>query len=255
MKLLTLNLHCMAEENIPEKQERITKAIIDNDIDVVFFQEVAQSLTSKKLNNMMREDNYGLTIIKKLRKQGLEYDYYFETTNLSFGSYEEGLMIISKYPLINRKCTFVSEMKDFSNWSVRKHLCADIKHNDTIITLSTVHLGWTEGIEVFENQVDLLIDNIDQNHLNILAGDFNVSSKSSSYEYLKGKNLYDLFALNGETDKHTPTHLKNMDTHKGETRIDYIFANNSVDVIDKKIFFNKNLVSDHYAVFLEIKFQ
>ncbi len=254
MKLLTLNLHCMAEKDILEKQERITKAIIDNDIDIIFFQEVAQSLSSNKIDNMIREDNYGLSIVNNLKKHNLEYDFYFETTNLAFGSYEEGLMIISKYPLYNRHCTFVSKIEDYSDWSVRKHLRADITIKNTTMTLSTVHLGWTEGIEVFENQVDLLINNIDYNHINILAGDFNVSSRSSAYKYLKSKKLYDLFALNDDKNLHTPTHIKNIDTHKGETRIDYVFSNEPLDVVNRKILFNKNLVSDHYAVFLEIKF-
>jgi endonuclease/exonuclease/phosphatase family metal-dependent hydrolase len=44
-----------------------------------------------------------------------------------------------------------------------------------------------------------------------------------------------------------------MDIHVESKRIDYIFSSKKVKVLNRYILFNKQRVSDHYGVYIEIE--
>jgi maltose 6'-phosphate phosphatase len=252
LKLLTLNLHCLEEENIPRKQEGIIAEILKKDIDIIFLQEVAQYIDSKIVQDTVKESNYAYNLQQILLEKGKQYYFYFEPIKKSFNIYDEGVAILSKYPLHDVKGNYVSNCQEYEYWRTRKMLKGDIERIDKTISLVSVHLGWTDGFEIFEDQVERLLAHLDEKNVLIVAGDFNVSPKTKEYSFLIKNGLNDLF---GSIPKYLfePTHIKDMDLHKGTTRIDYIFSNMKLEVLNREILFQEEKVSDHYGVYLEIR--
>jgi len=149
----------------------------------------------------------------------------------------------------------VSRETSYDTWWTRKIIKASIRYNNTIIDLVNVHLGWTGYDEIFENQVDLLIDNLDFDNTNLIAGDFNVSENSDGYKYVLSKGLNDLYFNNNMDYFHDVTHRDYIDEKKIATRIDYVMSNEEFDTKDRKIVFKDKRVSDHFGVYIEIEFK
>lgn len=252
MKLLTLNLHCYAEIEIIRNQSLISQLLIDEGIDVIFFQEVAQSETAKIVVDNIKEDNYAYIIQQLLKDEGYDYDLHYMYGNLAFGVYQEGLAILSKSKLENKRHFFISNKVDYYDWHTRVIVSCETSINNQKITLTSAHLGWTEGDEVFEDQVDKLISNIVPKGISILAGDLNVASGSRSYDYVIGKGYYDLFYNDDEEFFFTPTHISDLDVQVGSNRIDYILSNTQFKLTSRKIVFKEPLVSDHMGVLIDV---
>ncbi|MCK5761823.1 MAG: endonuclease/exonuclease/phosphatase family protein, partial [Candidatus Izimaplasma sp.] len=178
MKMLTLNLHCFAEITIKENQKQIVDTIIKEDIDIVFLQEVSQSESLKIMFNDIKRDNYGYVLKQLLEEQGYSYYYHYKIGNLSFNKYDEGLAILSKTPMFHMKHHFISRSVEYSDWSTRVIVSAKTIINDRTLSLTSTHFGWSDGFEVFEDQVDSLLDTLNPEDLNIVAGDFNVKAGS-----------------------------------------------------------------------------
>ncbi|AIO18406.1 Maltose 6'-phosphate phosphatase [Candidatus Izimaplasma bacterium HR1] len=252
LKLLTLNLHCLEEDNIKEKQIFIIEEILKKDVDIIFLQEVAQYTDSKTVYENVKESNYGYQLQQLLKENGKEYYFYFDTIKHSFDKYDEGVAILSKHILYDVKGNYISKSQDYDYWRTRKMIKGDIHRLDKKISLVSAHLGWSDKYEVFEDQIDRLLTHVDDNHVLLIAGDFNVSPKTKEYSYIINRGLSDLFGSNPKF-LFEPTHIKDMDLHKGETRIDYLFANMKLEVLRREVLFNKNRVSDHYGVYIEIR--
>lgn len=253
MKLLTLNLHCFAEETIQQNQDKIAQFIYDNDIDVVFFQEVAQKMDSPIYDGQIKTDNYGKIVMEKLDELGVNYHYHFESSNRAFNDLDEGVALLSKHRIFNKECFYVSRETSYEQWHSRKLCKGSIKIHDDVIELVSIHLGWTGLGEVFEDQVDELFKHLNLENDILLGGDFNVSEDSFEYQYLISKGLKDLY-YNGE-DKyfHDPTHRDYIDVKKEATRIDYILSNKMYQTVSRKLVFTEDRISDHYGVYIEIK--
>ena len=74
MKLLTLNLHLWAEDDQINKLKKIANFIKENDVDVCFFQEVAQLESNEIIVDNIKKDNNAYLIKTYLDK---EYYLYF----------------------------------------------------------------------------------------------------------------------------------------------------------------------------------
>lgn len=254
MKILTLNLHCYAEEDVFKKQQVIVNAIIEHKIDVILLQEVAQTEKKEVLFDDIKEDNYGYLLQQLLKNKGLNYDYYYQSGNRSFGSYDEGLAILSNRKLSNKRKFYISKKINYNDWSTRLIVSAQMEIEHKFITFTSAHLGWTDGDEVFEDQVDRLFFNMDENKINIIGGDFNVSAGSSGYDYLMSKGYKDIY-FNSEKEYFTiPTHQDNIDVKKGSSRIDFILTNYPYSLKKRDILFMESPVSDHFGVLVEIEF-
>ena len=253
MKVLSLNLHCFAEKNIVENQHTISNFILRNDIDIIFFQEVAQSEQDELVTEHIRMDNYALIVQQILEDSKKTYYLHYMFGNLAFGSYQEGLAILSKYKYVDTAHKFISKKVDYYDWHTRVIVNARIVYNNVDINLYSAHLGWSEGEEVFEEQIDRLITN--HSELTIYAGDFNVYAGSKEYDYIINKGLIDCSYFGDKKYFQHPTHIKDLDVQSGENRIDYVFTNRPVKVIDRKIVFKDNLVSDHYGVYIEFEIE
>lgn len=252
LKLLSLNLHCLEEDNLQEKQSRIVDEIIKRDIDVVFLQEVAQYLDSDIVYGNLKDSNYAYQLQQQLLKKGAQYHLYFEPIKKAFNKYDEGVALLSKYSLHNIKGNHISKCTEYHYWRTRKMIKGDLVRLDKTISFVSVHLGWSDNYESFEDQIERLTAHLDDNNVLIIAGDFNVSPKTNEYGYIIDKGLNDLYGSNPKY-LFDPTHIKNMDIHEGSTRIDYFFANMNLEVLHREILFKKNTVSDHFGVYLEIR--
>lgn len=255
MKLLSLNLHCFAENNIIRNQEIIAMFIMENDIDIIFLQEVAQTEKLNDLKENIKADNYGYVLMEKIKEMGKDYDYHYMFGNLAFGDYQEGLGILSKTKLYDKEHFFISKNKDYYDWHTRVIVSCKTLLDNMEITLTSAHLGWTEGEEIFEEQIDRLVSKIKDKGISLLAGDFNVSSSSDHYKYIIDQGFKDVYYNNEIEHFYTPTHVADIDVHDGKNRIDYIFSNTNYKLIERKIVFTKDLVSDHYGVYVEIEME
>lgn len=253
MRILTLNLQLFQEELLERNQQLISDFIIDNDIDVVFLQEVAQLVNSPIYKDKIKIGNYGQILQDKLMDKGKSYDYYYDYGNIAYNSVDDGLAILSKHRLSHKESFYVSRETSYDRWWTRVIPKASIKYNGEIIDLISVHLGWTEHGEVFEDQVDNLMKHVDMSRTTIMAGDYNVSEESKEYKYIINKGLNDLY-YNGE-DKyfHDVTHKPYIDVKKESKRIDYVLSNKKFNIIKREVVFKDPTVSDHYGVYIEIE--
>ena len=253
MKLLSLNLHLLVEETISKNQDTISRFIFDNDIDVIFLQEVAQRINSPIYNGDIKVDNYGKVLMDKLEDLGKSYYFYYEIGNISYNTVDEGVAILSKYPLVRKKSFYVSRETSYDKFWTRRIVKASINYNNQVIDLISVHLGWTHGEEVFEDQIDQLMLEVSNDNLTLIGGDFNVSETSKEYQHTIKQDLTDLYYNGDESYFHDRTHMDYIDVKKIATRIDYIFSNRKLKTISREIVFEEDRVSDHFGVMMEIE--
>ena len=253
MKILTINLHCFAEKNIILNQNTIVESILEENIDVILLQEVAQTRTCNIVSDDVKADNYGYKLKQSLALSGVNYYYHYKFGNQAFGLYDEGLAILSKTKLTDKKHFFISKTKDYNNWNTRIIVSAKTVIEGKEIVFTSTHLGWTDGYEVFEDQVDLLIDNLNSEDINIIAGDYNISPGTKEYKHIISKGYIDLFFNNEKKYFNIPTHINDIDQKVGSSRIDYVMSNRQFKILNRKVLFNKYRVSDHYGILIELE--
>ena len=256
MKLLTLNLHLWHEEDQINKLKKIANFIQEKDVDICFFQEAAQLESNELIIDNIKKDNNAYLIKSFLDK---EYYLYFEYKKNGYEVYNEGLAILSKYPLINKDWFYISKIRNPKDWHTRIIVKASINYNNEIIDLYSSHIGWDEGIEKHFDQIDEYMKNINQKNKFILAGDFNCMYNSIQYKYILSKGLTSIIEKVNIDPYLNPTFHFKLDFPSNETiknsHIDYFFTNDkNIKVNDYNIYFNEddNLVSDHHLVMVDI---
>ena len=252
MKILTLNLHCFEESTISKNQKLIVDTIIKENIDIIFFQEVGQTKNLPILFDDIKDDNYGYKVKSLLEEKGYKYYYHYKIGNQSFENYDEGVAILSKTELINKTYFYASNQTSYLKWYTRIIVSASTNILGKKLTLTSAHLGWSYGTELFENQFDKIIENLNSKDINIIAGDFNVGPDTKEYNHMISRGYHDLF-YNGDSKYfNIPTHLDDIDVKVGSSRIDYIMSNIKFDIIDRRVLFKDNRVSDHFGVLINI---
>jgi len=252
LKLLTINLHCYAETDVKNKQLIIVNEIMNCNADIIFLQEVAQTHDLKIIKENIKDDNYGYILQNMLKEQSVDYFYYYEPIKMGYGIYDEGVGILSKFPLNNKISKLISKTTDYQNWKSRKVLAYDLNLDNKNIRVATTHFGWTDDLEIFEDQFDLASGVLNENGLAILAGDFNIAGDSKEYEYIMGLGWHDIFSHHKNYVNAITFHGDDVSKSK-ESRIDYIMTNRKIKLINQSILFKKRRVSDHYGVFAEIE--
>jgi maltose 6'-phosphate phosphatase len=233
-------------------QEMIVSKIIELDIDIIMLQEVAQYFDDKLVKDKIRDSNYGLQLQRKLREKEKTYNYCYEPIKQSFKKYDEGLGILSKYPINDFAGIYISKTRDYSNWKSRKMVKCQTIIDQINLSLVNVHMGWSDGYEVFEDQVDLLVENSDLTGFTIFAGDFNVRPSSKEYAYLISKGLIDVFK-DDQKMFNKFTFSSETDAYDEKSRIDYFFFSKEFHLLDRELLFTEKLVSDHYGVYIKIQ--
>lgn len=250
-RLMTLNLHCFAEEDIPNKQEIIVETILSKKPDVICLQEVAQSRSEDDLSRRnIHQDNYGFRLVEEVQKRAnIKYYFYYKSIKRSFDIYDEGVAILSLKPLREEEVKVISKTNDYDNWKKREILAYTLQNQDEQITIATTHFGWSDGYEVFEDQFCLATENIKDKPLTILAGDFNIRFQSDEYKYITKQGWHDLF-IDDLKFCQLPTFRGDFATNDSPARLDYIMTNHKVKCMEKEILFGENRVSDHYGIFV-----
>lgn len=278
MKLLTLNTHSLIEKNYEEKLKHFIDAVLKEQPEIIALQEVNQNIKAKKadenlLNNyvqadskvVLKEDNHVMRIANMLEAKGTVYKWSWIPIKLGYDIYEEGIAIMSKYPITEIKEFYISKCKDFYNWKSRKVLGIKVLVNETFKWFYSVHMGWWDDEQDnFINQWKCFISKLKQdNNLDIyLMGDFNNPAHVSNegYDYIISSGWFDTYTLSKRKDDGITVSSK-IDGWENKKvldsmRIDYIFKNSNNEVETSQIIFNRknyNIVSDHFGVMITEK--
>ena len=183
MRVLSINLNTYQEEKQFDKFMNIANEIVNRNIDVVLFCEAGQSLMSKCIEGDIRKDNAVKIICDKVNEilGSQVYKFKWEMVHLGFKIYEEGVAIMSKYPLENIESKYVSKTSDLFTFKSRKVLKATIQNVD----FYSCHLGWEDDeVEPFSSQMDVLNQWVDKSRFAILGGTFNNDVKTKSYRQI-----------------------------------------------------------------------
>lgn len=262
MKLLTLNCHSWQEENQLDKIKYLAEIISHKDYDVIALQEVSQSINSASVEMDIKEDNFALLLKMELDKiTENNYEFYWDFSHIGYDVYEEGLAIMSKHKFINNESFFITKGEDRTYWKTRKIVKSSIEIKDEIFDFYSCHLGWwIDDEEPFKYQADKLLDTISNSAAAIFMGDFNNNAfvRNEGYDYLLSKGLIDLYLETDSTDECSATAKGKIDgweENREKLRLDLILSNKPLKVKSANVIFNgknKNIISDHYGVELEI---
>lgn len=257
MKLLTLNCHAWQEENQLEKIEALAKAIQENSYDVIALQEVSQPIDGQVIRENVKSGNYVIVLLEALQQLGVtDYEYVWDLSHFGYETYEEGLALLTKHPIIEKRSFFVSQSHDIKNWKTRKIVGASIRYKGELISFYSCHLGWWhDEEEPFEHQAKSLLEHVQGKERFFLMGDFNnhAGLKGEGYEYLMQHGLYDIYRLAREKDSGVTVQGKiaGWDQNKQDLRIDLILTNQLCQVAYSQVIFNdvhRPVVSDHFGI-------
>lgn len=253
LNLLSLNLHCLEEKNIDRNIMIISKVIRDLNIDVIFFQEVAQIHSESIIFDNIKPSNLAYKIQSMLNLKKTKYYLSFEPIKYSFDKYDEGLAILSKFPLRDKVVTLLSDTKNYYDWRKRVSLKHTILINNITLDLITTHLGWDDQNESFEKQFSILNKIYTNNHA-LIGVDLNIPYNDIGYENVLSSNYIDLYALNNHKSN-DPSYPNKLDIHNKPSRIDYILSKQLYTIIDQRMIFKDPMVSDHYGLYMKLRIE
>lgn len=261
-RLLTLNLHCYQEDDQLNKFGLIADEIARQNIEVVCFQEAAQNRNSTSVKQNLKEDNAAYVIQQiLLNKFGLDYQLEWDWSHYGWQEWEEGLAILSKYPIRNFESKYVTNSTSKSDWKSRIAVYADIEVNEELmVPITNTHLGWLgDEEEPYESQLKKL-RSFQGTNPGILAGDFNLAAGTAGYQLLLKPDTVDCYLLAnpaGMLDATIGGQIDGWESGDPEgMRIDYVWLDTAspFKVIDAKILFKEKdiwPVSDHAGVLVE----
>lgn len=261
MKLLTLNCHAWHEENQLEKIRYLAAAIKKNAYDVIALQEVNQSIDEGSDEQFVKPDNYARVLLQEMENLGATgYSMVWGFSHLVYGRFEEGLVILTRHPVIEEHAFFVSKDTSKESPKTRKIVGATIRYDGRPITFYSVHTGWwLDTEEPFKYQADQLLQHIRKDVPVFLMGDFNNNAylQEEGYAYLMSHGLYDTYTLAEEKDDGITVKGKitGWSQNKEDLRIDLILSTETARVKSSRVIFNgdhKPVVSDHFGVEVEL---
>lgn len=263
MKLLTLNTHSLIDKNFGNSAEILANAIIQEKIDVIALQEVNQPVlgdvisTSSPIsvNYPIKNGNYILKVLEYLKKSSHNYYSIWYGFKKSYGMYEEGVGIITRLPVKNAEYLLLSSGRENPEWKRRCAVGIATPYGNFYST----HMGWWQDKdEPFLEQWERLKAAVCGKSAFIM-GDFNAESdvKGEGYDLVTADGFYDTYCL-AESRDDGFTVADKIDGWQTDRRkrIDYIFSNSPLRVINSAVIFDgKNYakISDHFGVVIEIE--
>lgn len=268
MKILSLNTHSYLETESEKKLVYLAGSIRDIEPDIVAFQEVNQNkeaLTVSDLTDVvfaqhgksLKSDNFGLRCAILLKDMG--YKLVWLGIKQGYIKYDEGVCFLSRLPIEAVDFFRISKCNDYNNW--KKRMTLGIKVGGR--WFYNVHIGrWDDQEEPFSDQWAIL-----DNELKVfddvwIMGDFNAPDdlKDEGYDRILKSGWFDAYKLaqekdNGFTIVGKIAGWEDKDDCFTNKRIDYFFANKKQNVKSLKTVFNgknKDVVSDHYGIVMEI---
>ncbi|MFZ4412646.1 MAG: endonuclease/exonuclease/phosphatase family protein [Bacteroidales bacterium] len=273
--ILTLNLHTYQETQQNEKFNIITDIIGKMDIDFIALQECAQNKSSAIKEGIVRVDNMALIISDRLKqKYNANYNYVWNWSHYGWTVWEEGLAILSKYPLLASEDRYISSVTDVNNISSRKAMYATYQLPKGRINIFSAHTHWRTSLTDEEQNneiknIQLMVDEkeaLTPVKASIICGDFN-GNPTSDFPWSEGYNTMmknndykdSFFEIYPAANSKPPQSIYNTIGGDLPGRIDYIFIKNNayLKVVDSQIIFKNDVagnVSDHYAVLTKLIF-
>jgi len=226
VKVATWNVK-RCEYQMMRRHTELLKILIEKDCDIIALQEAGL-------------DFYSLIDNDKFKK----YQYT---------SYCEGLIVLSKYPIITQKCNFDISLQ------CRPILIVDILYNDKILRVIDVHL---DSFKIYKNirfkQIEYLKKQINCENV-IVLGDFNINDADPENEKLdeilidSWKALY--FDDKGYTWNKEKNYLARVSSAWDDPneRIDRIFVNHaewldSMELLGTEPIDDNLWPSDHFGL-------
>lgn len=273
--LLTINLHTYQENNQIEKFDILTQVIGKMDIDFIAFQECAQNKSAKVTEGIIRKDNMALIIKDSLKQKfGKEYNFAWDWAHYGWNVWEEGIAVMSKYPMLSTDSKYISSSTSKTSITSRKTIVGSYQIPQGIFNLFSAHTHWrTSEADTEQNKqiknIQQLVD--EQESINIplatfVCGDFN-GNPTSSYPWSEGyftminHNEYIDSFLEIYPDANSKPTKSSYNTVSGTFpgRIDYIFMKNNphFKIVDSQIIFTNNdvgTISDHFGVITKISY-
>lgn len=275
MKLLTLNVHSHMEEQGQQKLMWVVSAILKERPDVIALQEVSQSveaeIVSVKLPGNYRScnpdirvkcDNYVWNVVKSLALSGLSYEWTWLPVKLGYDKLEEGVALLSLFPITKTEEFYLSGSRNFKDWHTRKALGISVSDRGLPRWFYSIHMGWwQEEGDSFPKQWERLKEGLVRHGDGwiTLMGDFNnpAEIRGRGYDYMMADGWVDTYQLSGRQDQGITVSgcIDGWREQKNLTdmRIDYILQNKCVNdtIASSCVVFNGinyQIVSDHYGV-------
>jgi len=269
MKLLTLNTHSLVEEYYYEKLQAFVQAVSEEQPDVIALQEVNQTITEMPVITAqgyipcaqciaIRQDNHVYRVAEMLENRGVRYFWTWLPLKKGYDKYDEGIALMSRYPIIETKIVQTSAINDYNNWKTRKILGIRTEAAPEEWFFS-VHYGWWDDPEEsFQGQWQRTQAALEQYPHVWLMGDFNSPAevRGEGYDMIRNDGWHDSYLLAREKDSGV-TVGKVIDGWKDKTtstdgmRIDQIWCSHTPKILSSEVIFNaknRSIVSDHYGV-------
>ncbi len=270
LSVLTLNLHTYQQHprhcpfqtmHLHEREVRIiAEAIMQQNIDVVCFQEVGEYMHDPIASPYGEApSNMAFRICRKLREWGGPRYIFQDWSHIGFQRWREGTAILSRYPMRHNYAAYVSGCHSKTNYMSRNVTLSMIEAPKFgLLHVANVHLSWAHhGFYQEYQKLRQLIDS--RRHFgmraDIMAGDFNAPAGGDAYRHIVGGAEYvDQFYELHPSRFFEPSYRGQIDgwRHSPPKRIDYIFKRNggplrvkSMDVIFNDSFYPA--VSDHFG--------
>jgi maltose 6'-phosphate phosphatase len=226
LRVLTLNLHTWQEDDQLRKFETIAKAIAEERIDLVCFQEVAEPWNGGAGDWSQNAAN----IINS--HLPTPYHIHADWSHIGFDRWREGLAILSRHPFVYTDSGYVSDETDPHTIHSRRVVMAQIRlPHAGLLNVFSAHLSWAEN--GFDRQFDRLLAWMDEKHPadgagTLLCGDFNIDACSPSFERITQVCGYEeqiLKIQRPDAFQHIfrARDAASTDVLAGDRRIDYIW--------------------------------
>ncbi len=249
MKLLTLNTHSIIEPDYENKLYLFIDGVLRIKPHIIALQEVNQSINNPSDNHLKRCSEI-------LSKNGLRYFSEWLPIKCGFELFDEGIGILSLFPIEEKKAILLSENDDYNDWRTRKALGVKVG-NDWFYS---VHFSWwSDDSDGFKKEWDRFENNIDKNCAVWALGDFNCPSccKNEGYDYVMSRGWLDSYALAKQRDDGFTIsgEIAGWSGNAFKKRIDYIMTNRKCDILSSEVIFNgrnEQVVSDHFGILVNI---
>lgn len=272
MKLLTLNTHSLIEKNYSEKLRGFVDFTAKETPDIIALQEVNQSITEKPVpkeklcgyipcgsNITIRGDNHVYNAVRLLNERKIGYYWTYITIKRGYGIYDEGLAVMSRFPIEDTAVFTISAEDNYKDWKTRKAVGVKVGGE----WFFSVHYGWWEDTDSFLGQWERTTKAISNYGKVWIMGDFNnpAEIRNEGYDLIKATGFYDTFLLADKKDSGI-TVSEVIDGWKERTveakgiRIDQIWCSYKAEIAESKVVFNGEsspVISDHYGVLVYTK--
>ena len=272
--LITLNTHALVQPDTEGNINTLAEAFCSEAVSIAALQEVnqphdAQPVSAEDLratgfvpagDDTVREGNYALLFVRRLKTLGVPVYWTWVMTHRSYNSYNEGVALISRFPIDDGMAAYVSKNRDYENWRTRKALGIQMVIGGMPLWFFSVHLGWWGDEDDLKDQLaalDGVLAPLREQFPVYVAGDFNCPAhvRGEGYDMMtKGKRWHDCYARAEERDEGvTVRHQIDgwRDKQFESLRIDYVFASRKGRTLLCRSIFNDAfypIISDHFGV-------